>query len=347
LDALQRVELAVLPTPLQDCPRLAEVLGGPRIFVKRDDLTGLAFGGNKTRRLEFVMGDAQREGADCIIAGAYVQSNHCRQTAAAAAKMGMKPVLVLSGPRADGIQGNLLLDAILGADIVHVPDGDPESIRRVFYGLEIEYRQKGYRPYVLDTFGPSGRFGVLAYVYCALELDAQFQELGIEPTHIVNAVGSAGTHAGLALGAKALGANYQVYGISIRKSREEILSFIEKKSRETARALGLPYGLARDEVIIDDTHRGGGYGVVTEAIREAIRLAARTEGLILDPTYSGKVMAGLIDLVSMGRFGPQDSIVFLHSGGTPIVFAKAEELATDASFRVVQRQDYSHMALPG
>jgi D-cysteine desulfhydrase family pyridoxal phosphate-dependent enzyme len=331
LAELPRVELAVLPTPLQDCPRLSEALGGPRILVKRDDMTGLAFGGNKTRRLEFVMGDALEKGADLIIAGAPLQSNHCRQTAAAANKLGMKAVLVLFGKIEGQLQGNLLLDDILGADIVNVEEADLYSVRQFFYEQEEAYRKKGYTPYVLDTLGPSGRFGVLAYVDCAVELSAQLEEQGIAATHIVTAVGSGGTLAGLALGAKLLGADYQAYGISIRKDREELRRFTTRESREAAEALGLDVSLSPEDVLIDDAHRGPGYGIVTDREREAIRLAARTEALMFDGTYMGKVMAGLIDLVHQGRFGPRDTIVLLHTGGTPIIFAENLDLASGVS----------------
>jgi len=335
LSRLPRVPVGLLPTPLQECPRLSEALGGPRILVKRDDMTGLAFGGNKTRRLDFVMGDAKQRGCDLIIAGAPLQSNHCRQTAAAANLLGMKAVLVLFGKMGDEMQGNLLLDDLLGAEIVNVEHADLQSVRRFFYEQEEKYRRNGYNPYVLDTLGPSGHFGVLGYVDCTMELSKQFEEQGVTATHIVTPVGSGGTQAGLALGAKLLGASVQVYGVSIRKSKEELTSFITKKSRDTADMLGLDVVLNPEEVVVDDRYVGPGYGVVTDVEREAVRLAARTEALMLDPTYSGKVMGALIDLVKKGRFGPQDTIVFLHTGGTPIIFAKSRALASGTGIHVI------------
>lgn len=328
LAKVPRALLAVLPTPLQDCPRLSEALGGPRILVKRDDMTGLAFGGNKTRRLEWFMGEAQQRGADLIIAGASLQSNHCRQTAAAANKLGMKAVLVLGGKIKGELQGNLLLDDLLGAEVFAVEGADFQSIRPIFYEKEREYREKGYNPFVLDTMGPSGRFGVLAYIDCTVELLTQLQEQSVAATHVITAVGLGGTYAGLALGAKLLGADIQIYGISIRRSKEELLSFIAKESEEAAEALGLDVSLSPEEVIIDDRYVGPGYAVVTDREREAIRLAARTEALMFDPTYTGKAMGGLIDLVRQGHFGPEDTVVFLHTGGTPIIFAENEALAS-------------------
>jgi D-cysteine desulfhydrase family pyridoxal phosphate-dependent enzyme len=335
LARVPRARLAVLPTPLQDCPRLSEALGGPRILVKRDDLTGLAFGGNKTRRLEFFMGEAQQQGADLIIAGASLQSNHCRQTAAAANKLGMKTVLILWGKVEGELQGNLLLDDILGADIFAVEGADFQSIRPIFYEKEEEYRNKGYTPCVLDTFGPSGRFGVLGYVDCALELSTQLEEQDVAPSYVVTAVGTGGTHAGLALGATLLGASHKVYGISVRRSKGDILAFETKESREAAEALDLDVSLAPEDILVNDAHRGPAYGVVTQQEIEAIRLAAQTEALILDPTYTGKAMAGLIDLVREGAFGPQDTIVFLHTGGTPIIFARNQALASGANVRTI------------
>jgi len=301
-------------------------MGGPRILVKRDDLTGLAFGGNKTRRLEWFMGEAQRNQADLIIAGASLNSNHCRQTVAAANRLGMKTVLVLWGKLEGELQGNLLLDDILGAEVFVVEGADFQSIRPIFYQKEEEYRGKGYTPFVLDTLGPSGRFGVLAYVDCTVELLAQLENQGVVATHVVTAVGSGGTAAGLALGTKLLGSDIQVYGISIRQSRDALLQFMTKEARQAAAALGLDVRLTPEEVQVDDRYVGSGYGVATEAEVEAIRLAARTEALMLDVTYAGKVMGALIDLVEKGRFGPQDTVVFLHTGGTPSIFSQSRVL---------------------
>ena len=335
LAKLPRVQLGVLPTPLQDCPRLSEALGGPRILVKRDDMTGLAFGANKTRWLEFVMADAQQKGADLVIAEAPLQSNYCRQTVAAANKMGMKAVLILYGRIEGQLQGNLLLDDIMGADIVNVEDASLYPATSRFDQTEKEYRGKGYKPYVIDGLGASAGFCVLGYVGCAVELSAQLEEQRVSPTYIVTAVGSGGTLTGLALGSKLLGADYQIYGISIRRSRQELLPFITKKSKEAAEMLGLDVSVSPEEVLVDDGYLGPGYGIVTDREREAIRLAARTEALMFDPTYTGKVMAAVMDLTRQGHFGPQDTIVFLHTGGTPIIFAENQALASGANIHVI------------
>lgn len=335
LAQLPRIQLAILPTPLQDCPRLTATLSGPHILIKRDDLTGLAFGGNKTRKLEFWMADARDKGANVVITGAGVQSNHCRQTVAAANKLGMKTVLVLFGKIGDELQGNLLLDDILGAEIINMEEGDHYSVRPLLYEVAEEYREKGYSPYVIDGIGPSAPLGAVAYVECAVELCDQLQEQGVTADYIVTASGSGGTHAGLALGAKLLGASFKVFGISVRRQEKEILPSVAGQANKVAEILGVDVSLSPDEVLVDDGYVGQGYGIPTDLGREAIRLAAQTEGIMLDPTYTGKVMSGLIDLIRQGLFSPDSTIVYLHTGGTPIIFARSEFLASSAKIKTI------------
>lgn len=332
---LPRVSLGVFPTPLQDCPRLSEALAGPQILVKRDDMTGLAFGGNKTRWLEFAMADAELKGADLVIAEAPLQSNYCRQTIAAANRMGMKAVSILYGKIEGELQGNLLLDDILGADIINVEDTRLYPGTSRFDRTKREYQRKGHRPYVVDGLGTSAVFCVIGYVACAVELSVQLEEQHVSPTCIVTAIGSGSTLAGLALGNKILDAQYQTCGISIRRSREELLTLITEKSKEAAELLGLEAAVSPEDVFIEDGYVAPGYGIITDKEREAIRLAARTEGLMLDPVYTGKMMAGVTDLIRQGHFGPEDTIVFLHTGGTPIIFAENRALASGVNIRVI------------
>jgi D-cysteine desulfhydrase family pyridoxal phosphate-dependent enzyme len=327
IDALPRVRLGHLPTPLDFCPRLSEALGGPEIWIKRDDLTGLAFGGNKTRQLEFLFADVQAQGADTVVAGAYTQSNWCRQMTAAARKLGLEVSLVLlHGEKGPALQGNLLLDRLMGADVTVVDLDSMERLAPLLETKAAELARAGRRPYVVAPFDIARQaLGAIGYVNAALELDAQLAEAGIDPDHVC-LCGANMTPGGLALGLKALGRTARTLNIApIRWSEERALD-IARIANAAAERLGLETRIEPAEIDNHDEYIGERYGVVTDAGREAMRLVARTEAVILDPVYSSKAMAGLIDQIRQGRIGQGERVVFVHTGGTPALFAYAQDL---------------------
>lgn len=326
LSTLLRIRLANLPTPLQKLPNLSEELG-PRILVKRDDLTGLAFGGNKARKLEYLMGDAVDKGADYIITGAGFHSNWCTQTAAAARRLGMKVSLVKKGPR-DGYDpedydGNHLLHMLLGADIRVVR---PENFDKTMAEIEEVAKSDGYRTYTMGI-GGSNPIGASGYVNCMLELVAQSVEKGINIDYLVHASGSGGTQAGLVVGAKAFNSRIKVVGISTgSSSSEEQTDKVARISNETFEFLEIDANCTVEDIIVFDQYAGEDYGFMTEGKAEAIQMLAQKEGLFLDPVYTGSAMAGLIGLCRDGFFKPEDTIVFLHTGGPVALFPYRETL---------------------
>jgi D-cysteine desulfhydrase family pyridoxal phosphate-dependent enzyme len=321
-DRVPRVRLAQLPTPIEELPRLSRALGGPRILAKRDDLTGLAGGGNKTRKLEFSLGEALRQEADTLVTLGAVQSNHARQTAAAAARCGLRCVLVLSGgpPRAEN--GNLLLDRLLGAEVVFAGARTREEVAAEAVAAE---RAAGRRPFLIPV-GASDEIGAVGYVAAAEELAAQLEAQRLRVDRIVFASSSFGTQAGLCLGVKALGLGAQIAGVAIDAPRAEVQAQVAALAGRTARRLGLDVAIDPGAVIAFDGYLGGGYAVLGDAEREAIALVARQEGLLLDPVYTGRAMAGLVDLVRKKAFGAGETILFWHTGGTPALHAYAEGL---------------------
>lgn len=323
LTDIPRLPLAHLPTALEPLPRLSAHLGGPGILVKRDDCTGLALGGNKTRKLEFLMAEAEAKGADTIVTIGGVQSNHVRQTAAAAARAGLSCHLVLAravpwDEPAYETSGNVQLDHLLGAQVHLLPSGTDRdgALRRIAKAL----KSQGNKPYVIPS-GGSNPTGALGYVACAMELEEQARAGGERIDYLLHATGSGGTQAGLVAGFHALNSQIQVLGIDITAEAAEITAKVRTIARDTAKRLGLPKAPPRDALQIIEGHAGTAYGMPTEQMREAVRLAARLEGLILDPVYTGKAMAGLIELVRQGRFSADQTIVFLHTGGMPGLFA--------------------------
>jgi D-cysteine desulfhydrase family pyridoxal phosphate-dependent enzyme len=323
-----RLCLAQLPTALELMNRLSGVLDGPELWIKRDDQTGLATGGNKTRKLEFLLADALSQGADVVLTEGAVQSNHCRQTAAAAARAGMDCVLVLRGaaPPHEQWTGNLLLDDLLGARFWWAGDADPLQALEAAAAAE---RTEGRIPYVIP-YGGSNALGAAAYALAFEELWAQIEEIWAwEPLHfdrILFASSSGGTQAGLVVGSKACGYRGQVLGISVDKTGGQLRETVSALLAPTAEQLGLNLSFGSDDVQINDGYLGGGYAVLTSAEREAIRLLARTEGILLDPVYTAKAMAGLLDLVRRGEIGTGEKVLFWHTGGTPALFAYASEL---------------------
>lgn len=319
-----RVRLANLPTPLQECPRLATALGGPRIFIKRDDLTGLAFGGNKTRNLEFRMAEALDQGADVFIAGLEAQSNSARQTTAAANILGMKTVLILRVDRDWQWQGNLLVDRILGAEVRFLESDDPGAMDDALRQTAEEYRGRGHKTYVMNHAGRFATGSALAYILSSLETLEQLDALGLKPTHAYMCSGSKG-QAGLELAKRLTGSDFQVVGLSARSS-EKRLEEIAGTTNETAERLGVDLEVSPSEIVNYDEYAEPGYGKISARGLEAIRLLARTEGILLDPVYTGKAMAGLIDHVRRGILRKDDLVVFVHTGGLPAMFAYKDEI---------------------
>ena len=322
---LPRVKLAHLPTPLEDADRFAKKLGGPRVFLKRDDCTGLVMGGNKTRHNEFLLGEALKQNADVLVWGAGVQSNNCRQTAAACNKLGLECHLYLSrAAHNDDIQGNLLLDHLLGAKvtIIDTPIG-PELDDRLLAEAK-KLRDAGRRPFVWNRV--TGRpIAAVSYALCLAEVLDQMRAPGVEPTHVYCAAAGA-TGAGLAIGKAILGWKGQVRLLCPIRWPWDTPKDLAEVANETAKLLGLPHRVTAADIDVRTDYMGPAYGVVTAGSREAMDLLARTEGVLLDPIYTGKAMAGLIDDARQKRLTSDDRAVFIHTGGTPAVFAYRDEL---------------------
>ena len=310
--------------------RLSERTGA-RLLVKREDLTGLAFGGNKIRNHEFIFGDIQTRGCDAVITTAGVQSNMCRATAAAASKLGMACVLLLRGTDEEAEQGNLLLDRLLGADVRFIPTQDPYDDRVPGWLDEVkdELISRGQKPYVLHLTGETSTLAACAYVDGAEELSLQFDEMGVEPEWLFVTAGSGITAAGLALGLKHFGRNTRVVGVSSSSQAEFLFQKIVEYGNAAARLLGLSTRLTADDVRVLDQYVGPGYGKSYAEVVETIRLVASEEALLLDPVYTGKCMTGLLDQIDKGTVGQGETVVFLHSGGGPNLFAQADVLLED------------------
>lgn len=317
-----RIRLGHLPTPLEPMENLSRALGGPRLWIKRDDCTGLSTGGNKTRKLEFLMAEALARKADIVITQGATQSNHARQTAAAAARLGMRCHILLedrtgSTDASYTGNGNVLLDHLHGAAVERRPGGS--DMQAEMEAVAARLTDTGQRPYVIPG-GGSNPLGALGYVNAALELVNQSAERGLRIDHLVHATGSAGTQAGLVVGLQALNSLIRLLGIGVRAPREKQEAMVHDLGRRTWELLGLRGELRREAVTANCDYVGGGYGVPTPGMVEAVTLLAQTEGLLLDPVYSGKGMAGLIDLVRKGRFKKDENVVFLHTGGSVALF---------------------------
>lgn len=331
LSRFPRVSLAHLPTPLEHLPRLSKHLGGPNIYIKRDDCTGLGTGGNKTRKLEFLMAEAQQKGADVIITQGAVQSNHARQTAAAACKLGMSCELIFERRVVDASDaylesGNVLLDRIYGANTRDVDKGSDMDAE--MEKLADELRSDGKNPYIIPG-GGSNKVGALGYVDCALELLNQANNTGLVIDHVVHATGSAGTQAGLVVGLKASNANIPLLGIGVNAPKDAQEEKVWKLTKETADYVGAPDAVAREDIVANCDYVGDGYGLTTQSMNDAILLLARQEGMLFDPVYSGKGLAGMIDLIKKGHFGQSKNIVFVHTGGSAGLFGYSDQLKLD------------------
>ncbi len=326
LDRFPRAALCHRPTPLEPMPRLSEHLGGPSLWIKRDDCTGLATGGNKTRKLEFLVGEALAQGADMLVTQGAVQSNHVRQTAAAACRAGLGCHALLEHrvPDADedyDSSGNVFLDQLFGASMEYRGPGLDMNAEAEQAAERL--RADGHRPYFIPG-GGSNPVGALGYVDCARELVEESRLDRID--WIVMATGSTGTQAGLLAGLHAMDARMPVLGVSVRQQAEAQIDAVHGLALGTCEKLGVD-PLPRERVLVDDTKVGPGYGIPAESTLEAIELAARLEGLLLDPVYSGKGFAGLVDRVRQGAFAADDTVVFLHTGGAAALFAYRDALA--------------------
>ncbi|MEJ2013180.1 MAG: D-cysteine desulfhydrase family protein [Anaerolineales bacterium] len=313
-----RVQIAHLPTPLESLPHLSEHLGGPELWIKRDDQTGLAFGGNKTRKLEYLVADALDKGARTLITRGARQSNHCRQTAAAAAKFGLGCILILSGEPAPEASGNLLLDRLMGAEIVWTEGDDPDRI------LELTYERvqdEGRFPSLIP-YGGSNAVGASAYAFAMRELKEQGQAFD----RIVFASSSGGTQAGMITGAAMEGLEARITGISVDLEADGLRARISPLLGQIAELIGMDLDPQAATIDVNDRYLGGGYGVLGEPEREAIELFARQEGVLLDPVYTGREAAGLIDLIRQGKISSDERVLFWHTGGTPALFAYSEGL---------------------
>lgn len=310
---LPRIQFAHLPTPIESLPRLSEALAGPQLLVKRDDQTGLAFGGNKTRKLEFLLADAKESGAQTLITGGALQSNHCRQTAAAANRFGFACTLVLVGDKPENTSGNLLLDQILGSEIIWAGDSDRDLVLAQTFESALD---KGKKPYLIP-YGGSNVRGAAAYAFAMQEMLDQ----EVTPDYVLFPTSSGGTQAGLVVGARMFGYSGQVLGISIDNKAQELQERVATLAGDTAGALGENESFPADEILVNDSYLGAGYGVMGEPEAEALKLFARYEGLLLDPVYTGRAAAGLIDLIRKGFFSADQTVLFWHTGGTPALFA--------------------------
>ncbi len=311
---IARINFAHLPTPIDELPRLSDHLAGPRILIKRDDQTGLAFGGNKTRKLEFLIAEAQAQGAKTLISGGAMQSNHCRQTAAAAARFGFECILVLTGEMPAKPSANLLLDDLFGAKVVAVADRkDRDRILQETFDNAVA---EGKKPYLVP-YGGSSPTGALGYTFAVEE----FMKQNIHADWMVFGTSSGGTHAGLVLGQRVFEFKGKVLGISIDESEAWLKNHVSKLASEASEKLGERIEFSQAEVLANADYCGAGYGVLTEAEREAVQLFAKYEGLLLDPVYTGRAAAGMIDLIRKGFFKKDETVLFWHTGGQPALFA--------------------------
>lgn len=341
IQAFPRVNLIHLPTPIQKLENLSQELEGPEIYMKRDDLTGLAFGGNKSRKLEFIIPDVLEKKADVIITWASVQSNWCLQTAAAARKFGITPVLVLfkTYDLPEEYDGNLLLDFILKADI-KIREAEAGKVVTLEYAEEIleqvvlEVKEWGHTPYIAPIGGSmvwgsmDQPLGAISYANAYAEMLEQTESLGFQPDAVIHASGSGGTQAGLAVAAKALTPNTQVFGISVSGDKETFGNDVLTIAIDTKKALRLDVSIQKEDILVLDEYLGEGYGIVTQDVSDAIQLVSVKEGIFLDPVYTGKAMAALFDLIKKGTIKREEKVVFFHTGGTAALFPNKHKLTS-------------------
>lgn len=317
-----RIHLAHLPTPLERLDRLSRELGGPEIWIKRDDCTGLSTGGNKTRKLEFLMAEAEAQGAELVMTQGAIQSNHARQTAAFSAKMGVACHILLEDRTGSkdlnyNQNGNVFLDYLHGATVEKRPAG--LDMNAEMEAVAEEFRAQGRKVYTIPG-GGSNPTGALGYVNCAFELVSQANDRGLVINHIVHATGSAGTQAGLVTGLKAMNTSISLLGIGVRAPKLKQEESVYKLACATAEKLGCAGVVQRSDVVANSDYVGEGYGIPAESTIEAIEMFAQLEGILLDPVYSGKGAAGLLDLIRKGHFKKGERVVFIHTGGSAALF---------------------------
>ncbi|MBC8505130.1 MAG: D-cysteine desulfhydrase family protein [Anaerolineales bacterium] len=310
---LPRIHLAHLPTPVDELPRLSAHLGGPQMLIKRDDQTGLAFGGNKTRKLEYLLAEAQSLGARTVITGGAIQSNHCRQTAAAAARLGLDCILVLGGDRPPEPSGNLLLDLLFGAEIVWTQMSERDATLQATYETA---KEAGRKPYLVP-YGGSNPVGASAYAFAIEELVDQ----GVNPDWVVFASSSAGTQAGMVAGAHLTSFEGNILGMSVDEHEDDLKARVAGLASETAAHLGQPTTFTPDQILVNADYLGEGYGIMNAQDREAVHLFAKFEGILFDPVYTGRAAGGMIDLIRKGFFSKDETVLFWHTGGTPALLA--------------------------
>ncbi len=340
LDSVPRISLTQLPTPLDDAPRLAKKLGCRKIYIKRDDCTTLATGGNKVRKLEFLIADALQKKSDVVLTDGGPQSNHARLTAAACAKAGIKDcVLILGGPRFDRFQGNLLLDIALGANIKFLEDA---TVRDMEDQMQVEakkLRSAGRAPYIIPI-GGSNPLGALGYVDCMRELADQLGPEDKAPLIFV-AVGSAGTLAGCALGVRTFLPDAELVGISVARKAKPLCEEAAKNASGASELLGIDETFTPDDIKVIDDYYGRMYGEPTEGGNNAILMLARNEGIILDPVYTGKAMSGVIDLAQSSKIDTDRTIVFIHTGGAASLFAFEDCFRNKAKYTIGEKRQQS------
>ncbi len=322
----KKVTLGFFPTPLTEMQRLRKLFSkGPRLFVKRDDLTGLALGGSKTRSLEYLLGEAVAAGADLLITCGPVQSNHVRLTAAAGSLLGLKVILVITGEKPKLPQGNMLLNHLLGADLIY-SDKTLDELDLVIREVAESQQAKGYRPFVINGGGYSP-LGSIGYIELIDELLGQAKKLDIKITHLVLSSGTGCAQSGLIVGSEMLSAKINIIGVTINRPKEILAKRIKSEINQTSSLVGYPNEIEENKIIVLDEYIGKGYSLPTPECISAINTVGRSEGLILDPVYTGKAMAALIDLIERSYFNQDETVVFLHTGGTPGLFDKANLFA--------------------
>ncbi len=317
----ERHALAHLPTPIEKLERLSQFWEGPEIYIKRDDLTGIGKTGNKVRKLEFLVAEALREGAQLLITCGGLQSNHARATALAATKVGLKSHLVLRDSAGSDIDGNLFIDRLVGAEVTSITPQEFEQVDDIMHRLADDYAKHGVKAYVIPE-GGSTALGALGYVVAVEEVSQQMKALHVEFDHFVSAVGSGGTLAGMLLGKSAYGLKAQIHGINVCDDAPHFQERVSSIIRDAKRRFGFEISLQKKDIDIIDGYVGKGYGLSRQEEIELIKLVARTEGIILDPVYTAKAMFGLRDQIRKGRFAKQEKVLFWHTGGIFGLFAK-------------------------
>jgi len=325
IQSLPRFPLAQLPTPIEELKSLSRELGGPELLIKRDDQTGLALGGNKTRKLEFLVGQALEQGADTLVTAGAAQSNHCRQTAAAAARAGLRCELLLNGTKPELPNGNVLLDELLGARIhwIHLSERPAK-----LHELPDQLRKEGRKPYVIPVGGSNG-VGATGYVLAMIELVEQLDGIDRRVDHVVFASSSGGTQAGIVVGAKVTGFDGKLHGVSVDKGNRGGAPYdheLANIANETGKYIGFDAQFTAGDFNVDYGYLGSGYGVPSVLEREAIRLLGSREGILLDPVYTGRSMGALVDLIRKKTFRSDETVLFWHTGGAPALFAYAKDL---------------------